>query len=85
MIDKRLAIWYSLIALWLLLMAAVLSHAESPESLMNSTANMSLEEAAFLLATHGYNITYAGGVFLLNGTEFRQCPVTGMYEEYKLK
>jgi len=42
--------------------------AESPEELLNSTSNMSLPEAAFLLATHGYDVTYEDGMFLLNGT-----------------
>lgn len=46
--------------------------AESPEELLNSTSNMSLPEAAFLLATHGYDVTYEDGMFMLNGTEFRQ-------------
>lgn len=55
--------------------------AESPEELLNSTSNMSLPEAAFLLASHGYDVTYEDGVFLMNGTEFRRCPNTGMFEE----
>ncbi|MCK9570713.1 hypothetical protein M0R72_17320 [Candidatus Pacearchaeota archaeon] len=46
--------------------------AESPEELLNSTSNLSLPEAAFLLATHGYDVTYEGGMFMLNGTEFRK-------------
>jgi hypothetical protein len=44
---------------------SITSLAESPEELLNSTSNLSLPEAAFLL----------------NGTEFRQCPNTGMFEE----
>jgi len=43
--------------------------AESPAELLNSTSNLSLPEAAFLLATHGYDVRYVGGVFWLNGTE----------------
>jgi hypothetical protein len=54
--------------------------AESPSELLNATPNMSLQEAAYLLAFHGYNVTYVGGIFMLNGTEIRQCPNTGMWE-----
>lgn len=46
--------------------------AESPEELLNSTSNMSLPEAAFLLATHGYDVTYGDGVFMLNGTDIER-------------
>jgi len=43
--------------------------AESPAELLNSTSNLSLPEAAFLLATHGYQVTYDGDTFWLNGTD----------------
>jgi hypothetical protein len=43
--------------------------AESPQELLNSTSNLSLPEAAFLLATHGYQVTYDGDTFWLNETE----------------
>jgi len=42
--------------------------AESPQELLNSTSNMSLPEAAFLLATHGYQVAYDGDTFWLNAT-----------------
>jgi len=50
--------------------------AESPQELLNSTSNMSLPEAAFLLATHGYDVSYVGGIFMLNGTVLA-CPADG--------
>ncbi len=43
--------------------------AESPQELLASTGNLSLHEAAFLLAMHGYDVSYVGGVFWLNETE----------------
>jgi hypothetical protein len=46
--------------------------AESPEELLNSTSNLSLSEAAFLLATHGYNVTYEDGIFMLNGADIER-------------
>jgi hypothetical protein len=81
MIDRRIAIWYIGITMWMVLMATVLGHAESPSELLNSTENLSLPEAAFLLATHGYNVTYQDGIFLLNGSEIKQCGNTKMWEE----
>jgi len=50
--------------------------AESPEELLNSTSNMSLPEAAFLLASHGYDVTYEGSIFMLNGTEIQSEDLT---------
>lgn len=43
--------------------------AESPQELLDSTGNLSPHEAAFLLAVHGYDVSYVGGMFWLNGTE----------------
>jgi hypothetical protein len=83
MIDKRLAVWYIVITMWVVLMGCVLGHAESPGELLNSTENLSLPEAAFLLATHGFNVTYQGGIFLLNGSEIKQCGNTKMWEAVK--
>jgi hypothetical protein len=63
--------------------AHVIRHApaESPLDLINEW-NLTTMDAAYLLAVHGYNVSY-NGTLMLNGTVIKRCPVTGMWEEDK--
>lgn len=56
----------------LIIALAGMACAESPEELFNKTPLVNLEEFAFLLAMHGYDVTYVDGIYLLNGSDLRE-------------